>query len=123
MLGDNIKELMRAKKVTSKELAEITGVTPTHISYIINNRRQPSLDLVEKIAAILDVSVNELFNSESSESSNNETKIMDDINKIVEKNKIETIAAHFDGEEFTKEDLKDIEQFIKFVAARKKNKD
>lgn len=63
MLGDNIKELMKIKKITSKEIADITGVTPTHISYILNNKRQPSLDLVEKIAEILKVSVNELFDN------------------------------------------------------------
>ncbi|MSU01796.1 helix-turn-helix domain-containing protein [Tissierella pigra] len=64
MLGDNIKELMKLKKVTSKELAEIVDVSPTHISYVINNKRYPSVELLEKIADVLEVSVDEFFKDE-----------------------------------------------------------
>jgi transcriptional regulator with XRE-family HTH domain len=65
MLGDNIKELMKLKKVTSKDLAEIVGVSSTHISYVINNKRYPSVELLGKIADVLEVSVDEFFKDES----------------------------------------------------------
>lgn len=61
MLGDRIKEIMKTKKITSKEIADIVGVTPTHISYILNNKRDPSMDLLKKIADTLDISVDDFF--------------------------------------------------------------
>ncbi|MBZ9615336.1 helix-turn-helix domain-containing protein [Clostridium estertheticum] len=35
------------------------------------------------------------------------------------KSQLETIAAHFDGEEFTEDDKDDIENFIKYVISKK----
>ena len=35
------------------------------------------------------------------------------------KNQLETIAAHFDGDEFTEDDKDDIENFIKYVLSKK----
>ncbi|MDU6976021.1 MAG: helix-turn-helix transcriptional regulator, partial [Clostridiales bacterium] len=67
MLHDNIKMLMKNKGITSKELAQKVKVSPTHISYIINNKRVPSIDLLEKIAAVLEVSVNDFFDDDISE--------------------------------------------------------
>lgn len=52
---------------------------------------------------------------------------LDYITGISEKNKIknnsnglETVAAHFDGEEFSEADKEDIENFIRFVLSKKK---
>lgn len=59
--------LMKNKGITSKELAQKVKVSPTHISYIINNKRVPSIDLLEKIAAVLEVSVNDFFDDDISE--------------------------------------------------------
>lgn len=67
MLHENIKMLMKNKGITSKKLAQKVKVSPTHISYIINNKRVPSVDLLEKIAAVLEVSVNDFFDDDISE--------------------------------------------------------
>lgn len=62
MLGDNIKKLMEDKGITSKALAEKTGITPTYLSYILNNKRKnPSTQVLSKIAQVLGVSVNSFF--------------------------------------------------------------
>ena len=60
-LGENLKNIMKEKGVTSKELAERVGVSQVHISYILNNKRDPSVDLLEKIADILNVSVSDFY--------------------------------------------------------------
>jgi repressor LexA len=60
MFGDNIRKVMAAKGISSKELANALGITPTHISYILTNRRRPSYDLLEKMASVLGVSVDRL---------------------------------------------------------------
>ena len=61
MLTDNIKRLMTINKITAKELSKMVGVTPTHISYILNNKRDPSVELLTKIANALGVSIEEIF--------------------------------------------------------------
>lgn len=62
MLNDNIKNLMREKGLTSRKLAEIVGVSTTHISYVLNNKRDPSVELLEKIASALEVNISDLYN-------------------------------------------------------------
>ena len=58
---------MKNKGITSKELAQKVKLSPNHIIYIINNKRVPSIDLLEKIAAVLEVSVNDFFDDDISE--------------------------------------------------------
>lgn len=38
---------------------------------------------------------------------------------VTEKNNIETLAAHHEGEDFTEEELEEIERFKEFVRARR----
>lgn len=61
MLNENIKLYMKNKGITSKELAKKVNVSPTHISYILNNKRYPSVDLLERIADALDVSISSFY--------------------------------------------------------------
>lgn len=57
MLGDKIKELRKEKLLSSKDLAETVGVSPSTISRYENNRiERYDLDLIEKIAGTLDSS-------------------------------------------------------------------
>lgn len=82
MLNDNIKNLMKEKGITNKQLAQIVGVSPTHISYVLNNKRDPSIELLEKIAKALDVDLSELYIPISEENKNTlSRKEMVDIEK------------------------------------------
>lgn len=65
-IGNNIRKIMAQKRITARELSAKTGVSPTHISYVINNRRSPSIELLEKIADVLNVTVSYLTGSVSS---------------------------------------------------------
>lgn len=56
-----LKELLKEKGITGKELAEKVDVTENAISMIINNKRQPRFDLLSQIAEVLDVDIRELF--------------------------------------------------------------
>lgn len=51
-----------------------------------------------------------------------DNKPIDKINKTVKDSGINTIAAHFEDEEFTEDDKEDIENFIKYVLSKKKKK-
>ena len=81
MLGDNIKREMKNKKILAKDLANEIGITSTYLSYILNNkRRNPSMDLLNKIAKILNVSVDTFFD-EQQKSSKESTSEHKDIKK------------------------------------------
>lgn len=56
-----VKELLREKGMTAKELAGILGMTETGLSIAISDKGNPPLKRLEEIAAALGVSVPELF--------------------------------------------------------------
>jgi len=109
VLSDNIKNLMTINKITAKKLSEIVGVSPTHVSYILNNKREPSIELLSKIAAALGVSIDEIFHDKSSDDPSSSLKnIFDD-----EKQKqINTVAAHLDEKNLTTQKLKLLNDYI-----------
>lgn len=47
--------------MTQKEVAEQMGISTTSLSRIITNDQKPSLDTLEKLAAVLNVGVADLF--------------------------------------------------------------
>ena len=57
-----LKEILKEKEVTGKELAFKVGVTENAVSMIINNKRQPRFELLVNIATALDVDIRDLFN-------------------------------------------------------------
>ena len=56
-----IKELLKEKGTTSKDLATRLQVTPATVSNINNGNHFPKPELLKKIAEVLDVDIRELF--------------------------------------------------------------
>ena len=56
-----LKELLKEKGVTGKQLAEIVGVSQPAISEFATNKSHPRPELLLKIAAALDVDLKDLF--------------------------------------------------------------
>lgn len=56
-----VKEVSKAQGVSITKLAELVGITQPNMSNIANGKTSPSLDLLERIATALSVSVPELF--------------------------------------------------------------
>lgn len=56
-----IKEISKSQGVSITKLAELVGITQPNMSNIANGKTSPSLDLLERIAVALGVSVPELF--------------------------------------------------------------
>lgn len=56
-----VKEVSKAQGVSITKLAELVGITQPNMSNIANGKTSPSLDLLERIATALGVSVPELF--------------------------------------------------------------
>lgn len=60
-LGKGIKTVLERKKMTQKDLANATGISPTSISLIMLNRTQPRKETVQAICNVLDISPEILF--------------------------------------------------------------
>ncbi len=60
-LGQRIKELRKAKKLTQAQLSEAIGMETTNFCKLENGGQLPKEENIEKIAAVLDVSVKDLF--------------------------------------------------------------
>ena len=98
-IGSKMNELMQEKNMNANELANKIGVAPTTIySMIKRDSKKADIEVLIRIAKELGVSV-EYFSDEP--------------------NAPTTIAVHFDGDEYTEEELEEIRQFAEFVKNRK----
>ncbi len=61
LLGARIKELRKAKGLSQKELAEHIGIEPQHMNRLEVGRSYPTFDRLERIAAILNVPLQDFF--------------------------------------------------------------
>lgn len=139
-LGDNVKRLREHSKMTMKELSLKSGVGKSTISEIETGKAtNPKSDTLAKISSALGVTINDLLSTEEKlgmavdsiykisemafkglDFSVNEDSANYKVDNLTKENKLHTLAAHFEGEEFTNEDVEDIENFIKFVLSKKK---
>ena len=64
MVGKNIRKFREKKKMTQEQLAERLSVTRQAISNWETEKTQPDIDTLQKIAQLLEVSVEELIYGE-----------------------------------------------------------
>ncbi len=60
-LGSVVKEARHSARMTQRELAAAVGVKASHIAYIENSRRRPSIPLINRLANALGLSPGELL--------------------------------------------------------------
>jgi len=65
--GQRIKELRSARKFSQESFAQQIGVHVTHLSRYEREKSVPSLEVAEKIANTLDISLDELVYGEQNE--------------------------------------------------------
>lgn len=100
-IGNKLSSLLSERHMTVTELSRKINVAPTTIYSIIQrNNKKVDIDVLLDIADVLGVEAEYFRDSE----------------------KPQTIAAHFDGTEYTKDELDEIRQYAEFVRSRR-NKD
>lgn len=97
--NENLKIARERKGLSQKNISESIGVAKSTYSLYESGNREPNVQTIKKIADILNVSADELFG-------------IDD--------EPHTIAAHFDGDEYTEAELDKIKEFAAFVKASRK---
>lgn len=97
--NENLKDARERKGLSQKDVAESIGVAKSTYSLYESGNREPNVQTIKKIADILNVSADNLLGL-------NEAPV--------------TIAAHFDGNEYTKAELDKIKEFAAFLKASRK---
>lgn len=136
-LGTKLKDILTERGITVKDFAEQIGVPPTTLySFIKRDSDDVKLELITKICNGLGIKVTDFLKT-LDYIDGKPTTFLDltnfdenEINKVSQKiteemtGKPITIAAHFDGDEYTEEEIKKISEFAEFVKSqRKKNPD
>ncbi|MCD7033174.1 helix-turn-helix domain-containing protein [Metabacillus sp. GX 13764] len=68
MIGQRIRKYRKERKLSLSELADRAGVAKSYLSSIERNlQSNPSVQFLEKVSAVLGVSVNTLLNEEDEE--------------------------------------------------------
>lgn len=99
---EKIAEYKKKLNLTTEELSLRSGVPVGTLNKILNgSTKDPKLETLKAIARVLGLSLNDF-----------------DDNDIC---KPTTLAAHFDGDEYTEEELDEIKQFAEFVKNKRKS--
>lgn len=104
-LFERIKQLSTERGKNVKDVAIELGFGENYF-YSFNSGKKPSSDKLEAIADYFNVSIDYLLGR------TNQRDILTDYT-------VQTIAAHHDGDEWTEEELEEIEDFKRFVAMRR----
>ena len=84
-VGDKIKQIRKAKKLSQKEVISAIGMGAAQYSRIENSKTEPSISSLEKIAHALGITLAELFaeDSQFNEVSSSDKTIMEKV-KLME---------------------------------------
>lgn len=103
-LGIRLKQLRIERGLNQIDIANMLGVERSTYGKYETGDSSPDYDKLIQLSNFYQVSIDFL------------------LGKTDIKNPIETIAAHHEGEDWTEEELEDIERFKEFVRMKRKNK-
>lgn len=107
MIGERVKKLRQERKMSLSELAEQAGVAKSYLSSLERNlQTNPSIQFLEKIASVLNISIDRLIHDEP----NNET---------VDSDWVELVREAMDSG-ISKEQFKEFLEFNKWRAKQEK---
>ena len=99
--NENLRVARERKNMTQKDVADNIGVAKSTYSLYESGNREPNVQTIKKLADLLNVSADDLLGLNQEPT---------------------TIAAHFDGDDFTEDELEDIRAYADFVKNRRNKK-
>lgn len=105
---DIFEQLLQERGITAYKVSKETGVTQSTLSDWKRGRSTPKTDNMKKIADYFGVTVDYLMTGEESKDYSTELS------------SVETLAAHFEGEELSEEEMEEIMNYVQFVKSRRK---
>jgi transcriptional regulator with XRE-family HTH domain len=101
ILSENLEQLMKQNNITQIELSEAIGVSQSTISNWIKEVKYPRIGKIEELATYFNVPKSKITERQDNQPQQ------------------DTIAAHFDKENLTEEELEEVRQFINIIKRRK----
>ncbi len=101
-IGENIKKYRIKIGLTQEELATKLGKSKNVISNWERGDNKPDADVIEEICLIFNIAPNQLYGWDEQQKTHS------------------TIAAHFEGDNYTEDELEEIEKFAEFVKNKRK---
>lgn len=98
----NLKHYINMSGLNQKDFANQVGVGYTSLNNWCLAKNMPTMGVIQKLADYLHIGKSDLVDDKTEASNAN------------------TLAAHFDGTEFTEEELNKIREFAEFVKASRK---
>lgn len=117
-IGEKIKKIRKESGITQKQLAQKLGVSQAAIVQFESEKSNPKIDTLKKIADALNVSVMDFLDTDDSITEIGEDGYINHISKYHFKPSLQlshTLAAHFDGDEYTDEELEEIKRFAEYI--------
>lgn len=107
----NLRYYMEREGLNQADISRLLGVSESAVGKWLKMKSTPRMGIVEKLAIHFGINKSDLL----------ETKPSQPIEPKPQPHVPETIAAHFEGTEFSQEAIDDIARFIEFVASKDQN--
>ncbi|WP_124065720.1 helix-turn-helix transcriptional regulator [Clostridium sp. E02] len=101
-------KLLETRGVKAADVCRGTGLPSSLFSEWKRGKSTPKADKMKKIADYFGITVDYLMTGEKSK------------DYTTELSAVETLAAHFDGEELSEEEMEEIMSYVEFVKSRRK---
>ena len=79
---ERLKEICEQKRVTYYFLAKSTGLSPSSISCLMRGKTRPYLQTILMICAAIDISLQELIQTEEVDNGAKETRLLEEIRQL-----------------------------------------
>ncbi|MGQ3478608.1 helix-turn-helix transcriptional regulator [Paenibacillus sp. TY11] len=105
-LSDNFKKLRIKYDLSQQELAEIAGVTNKAVSAWETGLSEPRMGAIEKMARHFRIKKSNIIEEGGIEQ--------------IGLDQSTTIAVHFEGEDYTEEEIKEILEYAQYIKSNRK---
>lgn len=103
MIGDNIKKIRLNKNIGLNKTANLAGISGSYLSNIEKGLKEnPSMEVLHKIANVLDVPVNAFFDEDFSI-------------KTIQNSEIETIITYLSTNNITDKQIKLLKSYMNIL--------
>src|SRR5690554_5425702 len=116
--SDRLKQLRDEKNITLERLAENIGITKSTLSRYENNKREPKMYVVEKLANYFQVSTDYLLGQSDERTPAHKIKEEYESEEAEIEELMERFNVHLNGEVLTKEDKNSVIAFLKMLRDR-----
>lgn len=94
MIGENIKKLRQQKGYSITELADLAGISKSYLSYIERNlQKNPSLDVLSKLAGPLNTSIDVLLGDSKSHLGENSRALGEEWRELIQRTITEGVST------------------------------